>query len=48
MPTTKNQKEEVNIEALYGKECVLSKDDFLKTYNINENGLSSRRSRKQY
>lgn len=42
MSNVKNQKEDVNIEALYGKECILSKDDFLKTYNINESGLSSR------
>lgn len=41
MPNAKNQKEEVNIEKLYGKECTLSKEDFIKTFNVNENGLSS-------
>lgn len=36
-----NQKEEVNIKKLYGKEATLSKEDFIKEFNINENGLSS-------
>ncbi len=35
-----NQKEEVNVEKLYGKECTLSKDEFMKTYKIPEKGLS--------
>ena len=34
-------KEEVNVEVLYGKECTLPKDDFVKTYRVKENGLSS-------
>ena len=41
MVNSKNQKEEVNIEKLYGKECILPKEEFIKTYNINEKGLSS-------
>lgn len=41
MANTKNSKDDVNVEKLYGKECTLSKEDFIKTYNINENGLSS-------
>lgn len=36
-----NIKEEVNIEKLYGQECILPKEDFVKKYNINEGGLSS-------
>ena len=34
-------KEELNVQKSYGKECTLSKDDFLKQYHINETGLSS-------
>ena len=34
-------KEELNIKDLYGKHCTLSKDDFLKTYQFNEDGLST-------
>ena len=37
-----NNKEEVNISKLYGKECTLNKEEFLKAFNINENGLSSK------
>lgn len=36
-----NTKEEVNIEKLYGQQCILSKDDFIKKYKVNENGLTS-------
>ena len=41
MSNTKNPKEEVNIEKLYGNECILSKDDFIKNYHIKTSGLSS-------
>lgn len=41
MANTKNSKDEVNVEKLYGKECTLSKEAFIKTYNISEKGLSS-------
>jgi magnesium-transporting ATPase (P-type) len=41
MQIEKNQKEEVNIEQLYGKECILSKEEFVKQYHVNEKGLSS-------
>lgn len=41
MQNAKNQKEEVNIEKLYGKECILPKEDFIKTYHVNEKGLSA-------
>ena len=35
-----NVKEEVNIEKIYGTQCSLSKEEFIKKYDINENGLS--------
>ena len=34
-------KEEVNISKMYGEQCTLPKDEFMKKYKINENGLSS-------
>lgn len=36
-----NSKEDLNIKELYGKQCVLPKEDFLKKYNLTINGLSS-------
>ena len=42
MPNTKDSKEDVNIKKIYGKECTLSKEDFIHNFNINENGLTSR------
>lgn len=41
MSNVKSQKDEVNIEKLYGNECILPKEEFIKTYNIKEDGLSS-------
>ncbi len=41
MTNVKNYKDDVNVEKLYGKECTLPKKDFIETYNIDENGLSS-------
>ena len=38
MSTTK---EEANISKLYGQECILPKDEFLKKYHVNVNGLST-------
>ena len=35
-----NLKNEVNIKNLYGDYCIISKDDFIKKYNIDLNGLS--------
>ena len=32
-------KEEVNISKLYGKECTLNKEEFIKEYNVREEGL---------
>lgn len=36
-----NVKEEVNISKMYGQECTLPKEEFLKKYKIKESGLSS-------
>lgn len=36
-----NSKEDLNIKEMYGKECVLSKYEFIKQYNLSINGLSS-------
>lgn len=36
-----NSKDEVNISKLYGEDCLLSKDEFIKKNNLNVNGLSS-------
>lgn len=36
-----NLKEDLDIKEMYGKQCVLSKEDFIKQYNFNSNGLSS-------
>ena len=41
MKDNKN-KEEVNIQKLYGKEGTLPKEEFLKQYHIDINGLSSK------
>ena len=32
MQNAKNQREEVNVKKLYGNECLLPKDDFIKQY----------------
>lgn len=36
----KNPKEDLSVLELYGNECLLPKDEFLKKYHIKENGLS--------
>lgn len=36
-----DKKEDVNIQSLYGKEATLPKEEFLKNYDINIEGLSS-------
>ncbi len=41
-----NIKEEINIKKLYGQECILPKDEFIKKYNINEKGLSTEQAQK--
>ena len=35
------KKEDIDVLKMYGKECTLPKDEFIKTYKVNENGLSS-------
>ena len=40
-----NAKEEINVAKLYGKECILPKNDFIKNYNISEKGLSSNKAK---
>ena len=35
-----NAKDEINVAKLYGKECVLPKEEFIKNYNISEKGLN--------
>lgn len=42
-----NLKEDVNVSKSYGKECTMKKDDFIKKYNITENGLSSDEANKR-
>ncbi len=36
-----NTKDEVNVSKMYSKECLLSKDDFIKEFEFKENGISS-------
>ena len=40
MKNQSNSKEEVDIQKMYGHECLLSKEDFMQKYNINETGLT--------
>lgn len=42
-----NIKEEINIKDLYGELSTLSKEDFIKKYNISENGLTSEQAAEQ-
>ncbi len=44
MAKAKNTKEEVNITKLYGKECTLPKDEFLKSFKFSEKGLTSKQA----
>ncbi len=39
-----NAKEEVNVAKLYGKECTLTKDEFIKQFKISEKGLTSKKA----
>ena len=41
MSNEKKMKNNTNIKTLYGKECTLSKDEFINTYDINMSGLTS-------
>ena len=47
MTNNKNPKDDVDVYKLYGQECTLSKEDFIKKYNININGLSSEEASKR-
>ena len=38
-----NDKDDLNIKELYSKQCILPKEDFIKTYNIDINGLSNKK-----
>lgn len=40
MKNQSNSKEEVDIQKMYGHECLLSKEDFMQKYNIKETGLT--------
>ena len=37
-------KDEVNVSKMYGEECTLPKDEFIKKYHVNEKGLSSKKA----
>ena len=37
-------KEEVNVRKMYGEQCTLPKDEFIKKYRVNETGLSSKKA----
>lgn len=37
-----NIKEEINIQEIYGKQCTLPKETFIKDFNFNTNGLLSK------
>lgn len=38
-------KEEVSISELYGKECILPKEEFIKEYNVTKEGLSAEQAK---
>ena len=40
-----NSKEEIDVAKLYGKQCILPKEEFLKKFNVSEKGLSSSRAK---
>ena len=37
-------KEEVNVSKMYGEQCTLPKDEFVKKYRVSEKGLSSKKA----
>ena len=39
-----NTKEDVNVGKMYGEECTLPRDDFIKKYKVNEEGLPSEKA----
>lgn len=42
-----NTKEEVDVAKMYGEECTLPRDEFIKNYNVNPNGLSDTQATKR-
>lgn len=42
-----NTKEDVDVEKMYGEECTLPKDEFIKKYRVNPNGLSNIQANKR-
>ena len=34
-------REEVNVNKMYGQECILKKEEFMEKYHVKENGLTS-------
>ena len=42
-----NTKEEVDVAKMYGEECTLPKDEFIKKYKVNPNGLSDTQATKR-
>ncbi len=43
----KDKKEDFDVQKVYGEQCVLPKEEFIKAYKIDENGLSSRQAREK-
>lgn len=39
-----NSKEEINIKKIYGKAATINRDEFVKDYNVDLNGLSSKKA----
>ncbi len=44
MANTKETKNEVNVQKLYGRQCILPKEDFLKAFRVSEKGLSNKKA----
>ena len=42
-----NIKEEVNVSKMYGQECLLPKEEFIKKYGVAESGLTSEEAQKR-
>ena len=42
-----NTKEEVDVAKMYGEECTLPRDEFIKNYKVNPNGLSDTQANKR-
>ena len=40
-----NTKEDVDISKMYGEECTLSKEEFIKKYNANVEGISTKKAK---